>query len=73
MCLGVPSRIISIEGQNATVDVAGTKRLVSLRLIEGVKAGDYVIVHAGFAIERINEENAVETLRLVDYIAGETK
>ncbi len=73
MCLGIPSRIISIAGPNATVDVAGTKRLVSLRLIEGVKAGDYVIVHAGFAIERINEKNAIETLRLVADIADKPR
>jgi len=66
MCLGIPGLVVVIKGTTATVDVAGAKKEVSLALMDGVKKGDYVIVHAGFAIERIDEEKAEETLRLIE-------
>lgn len=65
MCLGIPGLIIEIKGTVAKVDVAGAKKEVSLALMENVKNGDYVIVHAGFAIEKIDEAKAEETLRLI--------
>jgi len=63
MCLGIPSKIISIENLKATIDVYGAQRDISLMLLEDeVKIGDYVIVHAGFAIQKLQEDIAKETL-----------
>ena len=63
MCLGIPSKIISIENLKATIDVYGAQRDISLMLLEDeVKVGDYVIVHAGFAIQKLQEDIAKETL-----------
>lgn len=63
MCLGVPSKIVSIEDSKAIVDVLGARREISLLLIEEkVNIGDYVIVHAGFAIQKLHPEDAEERL-----------
>ena len=62
MCLAIPSKIISIDDSTGIVDVEGVKRKASLLLIEDAKIGDYVIVHAGFAIQKIDEETAQLTL-----------
>ena len=63
MCLGIPSKIISIENLKATIDVYGAQRDISLMLLENeVQVGDYVIVHAGFAIQKLQEDVAKETL-----------
>jgi hydrogenase expression/formation protein HypC len=65
MCLAIPSRIVEIENDIATIDVEGVRRKTSLALLENPKVGDYVIVHAGFAIHTIDEEEARETLRIL--------
>jgi hydrogenase expression/formation protein HypC len=63
MCLGIPSKIIRIEESRATIDVYGAQRDISLMLLEEpVNIGDYVIVHAGFAIQKLREDVAKETL-----------
>lgn len=62
MCLAVPSRIVEIKENVATVDVDGVTREASLMLLDNAAIGDYVIVHAGFAIERIDEAVAQQTL-----------
>ena len=62
MCLAVPSRIIEIKDTVATVDVDGVKRQASIMLLDDAKIGDYVIVHAGFAISKLDEETAEQTL-----------
>ena len=62
MCLAVPSRIIEIDGDLAKVDVDGVVREASLMLLEEPKIGEYVIVHAGFAISKMDEEAARQTL-----------
>jgi hydrogenase expression/formation protein HypC len=62
MCLAVPSKIVEINDTIATVDVDGVTRETSLLLLEDVKIGDYVIVHAGFAISKLDEESALQTL-----------
>lgn len=68
MCLAIPGRITSIDGSMAYVDFGdGTKREVNISLVD-VKVGQYVIVHAGFAIEILDEEAAKETLKLWDEI-----
>lgn len=68
MCLGIPMRIVQIRGEEATVDSGGLRRKIGLHLVKNVRIGDYVIVHAGFAIEKLNKKNAKETLALLKEI-----
>lgn len=70
MCLAIPSRIIRIDGQSATIDVAGVQRQTSLMLVEEAQVGDYVIVHAGFAIQTLDADAARETLALLRLAAA---
>lgn len=65
MCVAIPSRIVEIKEGMAVVDVEGIRREASLLLLEDPKVGDYVIVHAGFAIHTVDEEAARETLRIL--------
>ncbi|MEJ2039561.1 MAG: HypC/HybG/HupF family hydrogenase formation chaperone [Desulfosarcinaceae bacterium] len=77
MCLAIPSKITRIKDQMATIDVDGVQREASLLLLEDAHVGDYVIVHAGFAIKKLDEEAALETLRLlretVDFVESRGK
>ncbi len=66
MCLSLPARVLAIEGDMAEVSVGGAVFRAGLQMVEGVKPGDYVLLHAGFAIEKLKEEEALETLRLLD-------
>jgi hydrogenase expression/formation protein HypC len=69
MCLGVPMKIISRDGDNIVAEVDGVQKEASIMLLgEEVTVGDYVIVHAGFAISRLDEEYAVETIRMMKEI-----
>jgi len=65
MCLAIPSKIINIENNIAIIDVDGVQRKASLLLLEDVKVGEYVIVHAGFAINKLDETSANESLKLM--------
>lgn len=65
MCLAVPGRISEIKGNKAIVDYGGIKRKVDISLVD-VKEGDYVIVHAGFAIQVLNKKDAEETLKIFE-------
>ncbi len=65
MCLAIPSKITKIENNMATIDVDGVQREASLLLLEDARVGEYVIVHAGFAIQKIDEAAAQETLRFL--------
>ena len=66
MCLGIPAKVIQVTPEGAgKVDYLGTKVRVNFSLLENVRLGDWVIVHAGFAISRLNEEEAQETLALL--------
>ena len=66
MCLAVPGRVISIEERDLTpmaeVDFGGVKKDVCLQYIPDIRIGEYVMVHVGFAIQRMDEESALETL-----------
>ncbi|AFL94693.1 hydrogenase expression/formation protein HypC [Thermococcus cleftensis] len=62
MCLAVPGKVVEIQGKTAVVDFGGVRREVRLDLLPEVGIGDYVIVHTGFAIERLDEERALEIL-----------
>ena len=70
MCLAIPSKIIKIDNNIATIDVDGVRREASLLLLDDVQVGDYVVVHAGFAINKINEEHALESLKLLKQAAS---
>ena len=59
MCLAIPSKITRIDNEMATIDVDGVQRSASLMLLEDAAVGDYVIVHAGFAIKKLDEASAV--------------
>jgi hydrogenase expression/formation protein HypC len=63
MCLAIPSRITEINENMGVIDVVGVQREVSLLLVENPQVGDWVIVHAGFAIQIIDEATAQESLR----------
>lgn len=70
MCVAVPSEVIEIKDKMATIEVAGIRREVSLLLLpDEVFVGEYVLVHAGFAIHKIDKEAAAETLKLFEEIA----
>jgi hydrogenase expression/formation protein HypC len=70
MCLAIPSKITEIENNMAVIDVDGVRRKASLLLVEDAQVGDYVIVHAGFAISKIDEQAALETLALLKEAAA---
>ncbi len=68
MCLAVPARIIEIENQLVTVEVGGLTRQASIVLLPDAGLGDYVLIHAGFAISMIDEQEALETLHLFEQL-----
>jgi hydrogenase expression/formation protein HypC len=70
MCLAVPSKIVKIQDNMGIIDVEGVLKEVSLLLIEGPMIGDYVIVHAGFAIQKIDEAEAKESLKILREMAS---
>lgn len=73
MCLSIPSKVISIDENNfAIVDTMGVRRGVSLDLIaEPVAVGDYVLIHVGFAMEKIDTQYALESLKIYKQIADD--
>lgn len=71
MCLAIPSKIISIDGDTAIIDVDGVRRDASLLLLEDPQINDWVIVHAGFAIHKIDEAAARESLRILKETVAE--
>ena len=69
MCLAVPARITSIEDKEAEADIGGISRRISLWLTPEAKIGDYVLVHTGYAINILDQEQAEETLKILREIA----
>jgi hydrogenase expression/formation protein HypC len=65
MCLSIPSKVISINGNKAIVSVGDTEYEASIELVEDIRVDDYVLLHTGFAIQKISEEDAQETLKLL--------
>jgi hydrogenase expression/formation protein HypC len=65
MCLSIPAKIISVEGETAKASVGGAIIKVGLHMVDNVKAGDYVLVHTGFALQKISDREAKETLKLI--------
>lgn len=65
MCLAIPAQVVELrDGDNALVDLAGVKKEISLSLVENVAVGDYVIVHVGYALNKLDPEEAAKTLAL---------
>jgi hydrogenase expression/formation protein HypC len=71
MCLAIPMRLIEIEGVRGLAEVDGVTRQVRLDLLPEVTLGDYVLIHAGLAIARVDAEHAEETLSLLRTLADE--
>jgi hydrogenase expression/formation protein HypC len=69
MCLSIPARIVSIDGCMAEVNAGGAIFKAGLHMIDDAKIGDYILLHAGFAIQKINEKEAAETIKLFEEIA----
>jgi hydrogenase expression/formation protein HypC len=66
MCLSIPARIVEINGNMADVSVGGTIFKAGIQMVENVEVGDYILLHAGFAIQKISEKEALETLNLLN-------
>jgi hydrogenase expression/formation protein HypC len=70
MCLAIPVRIVSIDGDTAETEIAGVRRRVSIAFTPEAKVGDYVLLHTGYAIGVIDEAEAEETLKLLEELAS---
>ncbi|MFO7882325.1 MAG: HypC/HybG/HupF family hydrogenase formation chaperone [Kosmotogaceae bacterium] len=71
MCLAVPLEIVKLDGNKATVERSGVRFEADIRLISNAKIGDFVLVHAGFAIQKVDKEEAQKTLEIFDRMADE--
>ncbi len=69
MCLAIPLRLVELNGNEAVGEAGGVRRRVRVDFIREPRVGDYVIVHAGFAIERMGEEQALANLRAIQEVA----
>ena len=70
MCVAIPAKIKSIEGSLAEVEVGGISRTISIELTPEAQRDDYVLVHAGFAIHKVDEEEARQTLELFEELGA---
>lgn len=71
MCLSVPGKVEKVEGNKVIVDFGGSKREVSSMLFPDIKVGDYVLVHAGFVIQKLDPSQALKTIELFKEIYNE--
>ena len=71
MCLAVPAKVIRVEGDIADVDFGGVVRQANVSLVD-VQVGEYVIVHAGYAIQTLDQKEAEETLEMFSEILGDS-
>lgn len=69
MCLAIPLRLVEIDGMEAVAEANGVRRTVRVDFIREPQVGDYVIVHAGFAMERMSERQALDNLRAIREVA----
>ena len=73
MCLAIPGKIIEMvdeDGGIAKVDVSGVRRNINIALLDNVSIGDYVLIHVGFALSKIDEKEAEETLRMLQQLGS---
>jgi hydrogenase expression/formation protein HypC len=72
MCLSIPAKILSVNGLMAKASVGGAVVETSLHLVDDVLPGDYVLIHTGFALQKISEAEALETIRLIEEMQSGT-
>lgn len=65
MCLAIPLKIVEINGNEAMAEIEGVRRKIRTDFVKNLNVGDYVIVHAGFALERLDEQQAKENMELI--------
>ncbi len=65
MCLAIPAKVTKINGNEATVDIMGNQTKANISVLENIKIGDYILVHAGFGIQKYDEKTAEENLVLI--------
>ncbi len=70
MCLSIPGKVIEIEGNMAKASVGGTIVSAGLHFLDDVQIGDYILIHTGFALQKISEQEALETLKLIKELQG---
>lgn len=68
MCLSIPAEVLSINNLIAEVSVGGTRYNANIELVEDVKIGDFILIHSGYGIAKINEDKAIDTLNLMQEI-----
>ena len=72
MCLAIPAKVVRIAGSSADVEVEGTTTTADISVLPDVKVGDYVMVHAGLAIQKYDEQEALENLALIRELYGKS-
>ena len=65
MCLGIPMKVVRIDGDEGLVESGGLKKRANFSLLKGARPGDYILMHAGFAIEKVKETEAKKTLKIL--------
>lgn len=70
MCLAIPAKVITIVGKSAEVEIGGVSKKISIEFIDKANIGDYLIVHAGFAIQKLDEQEAKITLSILKEMSG---
>ena len=73
MCLAVPAKIETVDKNKAIVNFGGVRKEISLGILEGVKKGDYVLIHAGFAIGKVKKHEAEDTLKALKELRDATR
>lgn len=66
MCLSIPAKVLSVDGVIAQASVGGAIVQTSLHLVDDVKPGDYILIHSGFALQKISEQEALESIRIIE-------
>jgi hydrogenase expression/formation protein HypC len=69
MCLAVPAKVLSIDGNAASAEIMGNRITVDISLVAGIAVGDYVMVHAGIAIHKYDQQEALENLEMIKALA----
>lgn len=68
MCLAYPMKVLEIRGNNCLASAAGIKREINVQMVEDLRVGEYIMVHAGFAIQKLNKKDAEENLKIIDQL-----
>ena len=73
MCLAIPAKVININGDEAVVDIMGNQTKANISVLDNVQIGNYILVHAGFGIEKYDDKTAEENLALITELLSNTK